>query len=263
MHQGFGARSTADSVLGPMSLRSRHVLVTGVSSGLGRETARALVTRGARVIGTAPDPEALGEAGDALRDAAWECGGRFSVERLDLDALDSVRDCAARLVARGEVFDLVIAEEGSSPAAAGLGRFVLANRIAPLLREGARLISLAAPPPGGGDAPDRAAALLFAVAFDRRHRGRGVRAAAVHPGSIRPEGSAPVGQGRPWPGLKTVREAAATPVWAGLVAPAEAVGGRFCADCRVGPGPGPAGGGGAEALWARSESLAGERFRAP
>jgi NAD(P)-dependent dehydrogenase (short-subunit alcohol dehydrogenase family) len=29
--------------------------------------------------------------------------------------------------------------------------------------------------------------ILFAVAFDKRHRGRGVRAAAVHPGGIRTE----------------------------------------------------------------------------
>ena len=33
----------------------------------------------------------------------------------------------------------------------------------------------------------KTANLLFAVAFDKRHRGRGVRAAAVHPGGIQTE----------------------------------------------------------------------------
>ena len=281
MHHAFGATSTAESVLGPISLRGRRVLVTDVSAGLGRETARALAARGARVVGTARDLDDAEDATEAVRDAAWENGGRFALEALDLASLASTRACADRLVALGEPFDLVIADAGH------LGHFVLVNRLAPLLREGGRLVSLASAGGTGAAldpdvdllpgapltacAPSRAATALFAIAFDRRHRRRGVRAAAVHPGGIRDEPGAHAGPHRPPLRLKTVRQAAATAVWAGVVAAAETVGGRYCEDCRVGlpRGPGLTPGGApsgaldpdrAELFWARSEALAGERF---
>ena len=43
----FGATSTTDEVLEGVNLRGKRVLVTGVSAGLGVETARALVAHGA------------------------------------------------------------------------------------------------------------------------------------------------------------------------------------------------------------------------
>lgn len=276
MHHAFGATSTAESVLGPISLRGRRVLVTDIASGLGRETARALAARGARVVGTARDLAAAEDATECVRDAAWENGGRFSLETLDLASLASARACADRLVARGEPFDLVVADAGTGH----LGHFVLVNRLAPLLGEGARLVSVAgaATRAGGLDSDvaralgeplaacctSGAATVLFALAFDRRHRGRGVRAAAVQPGGIRGDAGGPAGPGRPPLRLKTARQAAATSVWAGVVAPAEAVGGRYCEDCRVrvpdGGRDSVAASDRAEVLWAHSEALAGERF---
>ncbi len=41
----FGATSTADDVLEGVTLRGKRVLVTGVSAGLGVETARARSSR--------------------------------------------------------------------------------------------------------------------------------------------------------------------------------------------------------------------------
>src|SRR4029077_14705920 len=49
----FGATSTTDDVLEGVNLRGKRVLVTGVSAGLGVETARALVAHGADVVGAA------------------------------------------------------------------------------------------------------------------------------------------------------------------------------------------------------------------
>ena len=43
----FGATSTTDDVLAGLDLKGKRVLVTGTSSGLGIETARALVAHGA------------------------------------------------------------------------------------------------------------------------------------------------------------------------------------------------------------------------
>ena len=51
----FGSTSTTDDVLEGVSLKGKRVLVTGVSAGLGVETARALVAHGAEVVGAARD----------------------------------------------------------------------------------------------------------------------------------------------------------------------------------------------------------------
>src|SRR3546814_9470577 len=51
----FDSRSTTDEVLAGVDLRGKRILVTGVSAGLGVETARALAARGADVVGAARD----------------------------------------------------------------------------------------------------------------------------------------------------------------------------------------------------------------
>ncbi|HVY84368.1 MAG TPA: shikimate dehydrogenase, partial [Caulobacterales bacterium] len=136
----------------------------------------------------------------------------------------------------------------------------------------------------------KTANILFAVEFDRRHKARGVRATAVHPGAIETELSRHMGKealmqlfnriradrekaGLPPFQFKSIPQGAATSVWAGVVADADAVGGRYCEDCRVGAlndGRRPDVLDGvrpyaidperAKALWAKSEQLVGERF---
>jgi len=122
------------------------------------------------------------------------------------------------------------------------------------------------------------------VEFDRRHRHRGVRATAVHPGGIQTELGRHMtqetmdalvanmrnagGEAFSW---KTIPQGAATSVWAGVVAPADEVGGRYCEDCHVAgivEGEGLRGGvrpyaldpDRARALWALSEAMVGETF---
>jgi trans-2-enoyl-CoA reductase len=53
MIKTLGAESTTDEVLDGINLSAKRVLVTGVSAGIGIETARALVAHGAHVVGTA------------------------------------------------------------------------------------------------------------------------------------------------------------------------------------------------------------------
>ncbi len=212
----FGALSTTDEVLAGVDLSGKRVLVTGVSAGLGVETARALAARGAHVIGAARD---LRKAESAM-EQAWESaknGGGVELIALDLASLASVRACADKLVAAGKPLDLVINNAGVmacpfSRTADGfemqfgtnhLGHFVLTNRIASLLRSGSRVVALSSSGHRFADVDlddpnfertaydpwiaygrSKTADALFAVAFDRRHRERGVRAAAVHPGGI-------------------------------------------------------------------------------
>jgi NAD(P)-dependent dehydrogenase (short-subunit alcohol dehydrogenase family) len=216
----FGATSTTDDVLSGISLRDKRVLVTGVSAGLGVETARSLAAHGADVVGAARDLiKAQAATAQVRRDAAAN-GGSFELVEVDLANLNSVRACADKLLAHAKPFDVVIANAGVMATPLGktadgfetqfgtnhLGHFVLVNRIAPLIRAGGRLINLSSAghrysnvdldDPNFERTPydpfvaygrSKTANILFAVSFDRRHRQFGVRAAAVHPGIIETE----------------------------------------------------------------------------
>jgi NAD(P)-dependent dehydrogenase (short-subunit alcohol dehydrogenase family) len=325
MANRFGATSTTNDVLSGISLKGKRVLVTGVSAGLGVETARAVAAHGALVIGAARDLNKAESATAQVRRDAAAGGGSFELIGLDLARLASVRECADALLAKREPLDVIIANAGVMATPFGhtadgfetqfgtnhLGHFVLVNRLAPLLHAGSRLVNLSsaghrfsnvnlddpnfertAYEPWAAYGRSKTANILFAVEFDRRHRGRGVRAAAVHPGGIKTElgrytnpkeiearidgiNKQLAAEGKPPFEWKTIPQGAATSVWAGFVAPAEEVGGRCCANCRVIPvvpddtpitivsegvrryalDPRTA-----EALWRKSEEMVGERF---
>jgi NAD(P)-dependent dehydrogenase (short-subunit alcohol dehydrogenase family) len=321
MTNSFGATSTADEVLQGVDLSGKRVLVTGVSAGLGVETARALAAHGAQVIGAARNLSKAQDATEQVRAQASRAGSLHLVQ-LDLASLDSVRRCADSLLAAGKSFDVIIANAGvmacpKSTTKDGfetqfgtnhLGHFVLVNRIASLLKPGSRLVNLASAghrfadvdleDPNFEHSPyaefiaygrSKTANVLFAVEFDRRHKANGVRATAVHPGAIQTElgrymtteirekliaeinadqakGAAPFS----W---KSIPQGAATSLWAGCVADAQMIGGRYCEDCHVAEVssvPGLRGGvqpyaldpQRAQALWQKSEELVGERFNA-
>src|SRR6516164_5665631 len=278
------ATSTTEDVLSGVDLHGKRILVTGVSAGLGVETARSLAGHGAQVAGAARDLTKAQSATAQVRKDAAANGGSFELVTLDLASLKSVRACADQLLAKGELFDVVIANAGvmATPfgkTAAGfetqfgtnhLGHFVLVNRIASLIRPGGRLINLSSAghrysnvdlqDPNFERTPydpfvaygrSKTANILFAVAFDKRHRGRGVRAAAVHPGGIKTELGRYVdygriekmieqmnqqlaAEGKPPFQWKTIPQGAATSVWASVVAPAGEIGGRYCENCHVG-----------------------------
>lgn len=328
MTQQFGATSTTDDVLKGLDLTGQRALVTGVSAGLGIETARALVARGAHVVGAARDLAKAKEATASVKAAAADSGGSFELIALDLASLASVRACTDALNKDSRPLDLVIANAGVMATPFGktadgfetqfgtnhLGHFLFVNRIASLMRDGARLVNLSSAghrfadvdlcDPNFEKTPyepfvaygrSKTANILFAVAFDARHRDRGIRATAVHPGGIQTElgrymepstleamiariakiNEQLAAEGKPPFEFKTVPQGAATSVWAGVVARSDAVGGRYCEDCHVSD-IAPDGteinvmSGGvrsyaldpdrAEALWAKSEEWVGERF---
>ncbi|MGV2287889.1 SDR family NAD(P)-dependent oxidoreductase [Trinickia sp. YCB016] len=219
MAQPFGATSTTDDVLSGMDLRGKRVLVTGVSAGLGVETARTLVAHGAQVVGAVRDL-AKAERATAEIQAQALNGGRFELVALDLASLTSVRTCADAMITDGRPFDVVIANAGVMRTPFGhtadgfetqfgtnhLGHFVFVNRVASLIAPGGRLVMLSSAghrnsdvdlddpnfehtpyDPGIAYGRSKTANILFAVEFDRRHRAREVRATAVHPGAIRTE----------------------------------------------------------------------------
>jgi NAD(P)-dependent dehydrogenase (short-subunit alcohol dehydrogenase family) len=152
----FGATSTTDEVLSGVDLQGKRILVTGVSAGLRVETARSLAAHGAHVVGAARDLAKAEQATVQVKMDAAAHGGSFEVVALDLANLSSVRDCADKLLKKGEPFDVVIANAGvmATPfsyttdrfemqfGTNHLGHFVLVNRIASLIRSGGRLINL-------------------------------------------------------------------------------------------------------------------------
>ncbi|HXC21276.1 MAG TPA: SDR family NAD(P)-dependent oxidoreductase, partial [Steroidobacteraceae bacterium] len=199
MSQQFGAESTTDEVLEGVSLRGKRVLVTGVSSGLGVETARALAAHGALIVGAARDLAKARAATEHIR--AQSSGGGMELVQLDLASLANIRACADALLAAGKPFDLVIANAGVMACPKGttadgfetqfgtnhLGHFVLVNRIASLLKPGSRLVNLSSAGHRFADVDlddpnfertrytefgaygrSKTANALFAVEFDRR-----------------------------------------------------------------------------------------------
>src|ERR1700758_1325805 len=89
----FGPTSTTEDVLAGIDLQGKRILVTGVSAGLGVETARSLAAHGALVVGAARDLKKAEAATALVRQESAAKGGSFELVELDLANLKSVRDC--------------------------------------------------------------------------------------------------------------------------------------------------------------------------
>ncbi|KAI0974424.1 hypothetical protein F4678DRAFT_458391 [Xylaria arbuscula] len=90
------------------SLGDKVILITGCSSGLGIETARALKATGATLFLTARNLEkAKGALGDIL-----DGGKRVHLLRLDLESLASVRACAEEFSGKSQTLNILIANAG-------------------------------------------------------------------------------------------------------------------------------------------------------
>src|SRR5271170_3254858 len=110
--QQFGATSTTEEVLDGVDLHGKRIFVTGASAGIGVETARALAAHGAHVVGAARDLKKAEKAtAEVSKDAAAN-GGSLELVELDLGSLKSVRACADALLAKGDPFDVIIANAG-------------------------------------------------------------------------------------------------------------------------------------------------------
>jgi NAD(P)-dependent dehydrogenase (short-subunit alcohol dehydrogenase family) len=217
MARSFGMSSTADEVLAGIDLGGKLALVTGASSGLGVETARALAAKGARVVMAARDVPKIEKQADAIR--AKHAGAMLEAMELHLDRPDSVRAFAKAFLAKHPRLDMLVGNAGvmACPlertaegwemqfATNHLGHFLLAGKLLPALTAGApaRLVSVSSA--GHQFSPvvfddihferrpydkwasygqAKTANILFAVEFDRRFASRGVRAFANHPGGI-------------------------------------------------------------------------------
>lgn len=305
----MGFDTTTDEVLAGVDLRGTVALVTGASTGLGLETARALAMAGAMVTLAVRTAERGAAAEATIREqvpeALLECG------LLDLTSLASVREFAEWYTSRHDRVGILVNNAGvmATPferTADGfelqfgtnhLGHFLLTNLLTPLLIAGApaRVVNLSSAAHRTSDiiwddpnyerreydkfeayGQSKTANVLFSVELDRRLRGRGVRAYAVHPGMIATElgrymtrddygalsERAKRSPGGRFPPRKSIESGAATSVWAATADELHTQGGVYCEDCAVNDEPAPwaLDAESARRLWALSETLVGQSF---
>jgi NAD(P)-dependent dehydrogenase (short-subunit alcohol dehydrogenase family) len=210
-------RLSALQVVEGIDLSSKVCVITGASSGLGRESARALAAAGAHVILAARNQEALAQTARWIQ--AEVPGARISTVQLDLIALASVR--AAVTVIRGitPVIHVLMNNAGIMFTPLGrtrdgfemqigtnhFGHFELARLLVPQLAAAgnARIVTLSSGGHVMGDldfedpnweyreydkfvayGASKTANILNTVEADRRLRDLGIRAYAVNPGAV-------------------------------------------------------------------------------
>jgi NAD(P)-dependent dehydrogenase (short-subunit alcohol dehydrogenase family) len=210
-------RRTALEVVEGIDLSGKACVITGASTGLGRESARALAAAGAHVILAARNRDALAEAAEWVR--AEVPGAQTSTVELDLTTLSSVRAAAAAIGDITPAVHVLMNNAGVmfTPFARTrdgfelqigtnhFGHFELTRLLVPRLTAagGARLVILSSGGHAMGDVDfddpnwerrdydkfvaygaSKTANILHAIEADRRLRDVGIRAHAVHPGTV-------------------------------------------------------------------------------
>ena len=206
-----------NAILDGIDLSGRVCVVTGASSGLGRESARALAGAGAHVVLAARNGDALRKADARIHEGVD--GARTTTVQLDLTWLSSVRAAAATIAQLVPAVHVLMNNAGVMFTPFGrtengfeiqfgtnhLGHFELTRTLLPQLEaaDGARIVNLSSEGHRLADidlddpnwerrdydkfrayGAAKTANVLHAVELDRRMSGSGVRAFAVHPGMV-------------------------------------------------------------------------------
>ncbi|MER6146717.1 SDR family NAD(P)-dependent oxidoreductase [Streptomyces hirsutus] len=260
---GFGFATTTDEVVDGVDLTGRTAIVTGATSGLGVETARALAVTGARVV------LAARRTGAAARIAAelTERTGNDLIEARELDLADphSVRRFTDAWT--GPVHVLVnnagimaLPELERTPygweqqlATNFLGHFTLVHGLERPLAEasGARVVCLSSAAhlrspvvfddlhfrfrpydPWLAYAQSKTADVLLALGITRRWGDRGVRANAAHPGIVHTELQRHIRWDTEGLPMKSVEQGAATSVLLATAPELAHAGAGYYQDCR-------------------------------
>ncbi len=266
---------TALDIVEGINLSGKVCVITGASCGLGRESARALAAAGAHVVLAARNPAALAEAAQWI--AAEVPGAHTSTAGLDLTSLAAVRAAAAAIREIAPAVDVLMNNAGVMFTPFGrtrdgfemqtgtnhFGHFELTRLLVPQLAAagGARIVNLSSAGHVLGDVDfddphwerreydkfaaygaSKTANILHAVAADRRLRDKGIRAYAVHPGTVatslarhmsRADFSrlrTPIGERLD---VTTPDRGAATQVWAAVSPELTGRGGLYLEDCGV------------------------------
>ena len=101
-------------------LSGKVVLITGCSSGIGIETARALLATGAHVFITARDTAKGKQVLEDLLASRSSDAGRVELLHLDLESLESVRACAKDFLNRSKQLNILITNAGEPASEQGI-----------------------------------------------------------------------------------------------------------------------------------------------
>jgi NAD(P)-dependent dehydrogenase (short-subunit alcohol dehydrogenase family) len=214
---GYGADTTTDEVLDGIDLSGRRVVITGASSGLGEESARALAAHGASVTMLARSADKLDAA--AARILARVPDADLEVALVDLSSFASIRACAAEHLATHDAIDVLINNAGVMACPEGrtadgfelqfgtnhLGHFLLTALLFDALRAGdaPRVVNLSSAGHATADVDlddvnfertpynawtaygrSKTANALFSRGLAQRYGDAGLLSFAVHPGGI-------------------------------------------------------------------------------
>ncbi len=295
-------RRSALQVVDGIDLSGKACVITGASSGLGRESARALAAAGAHVVLAARDQDALAQTAQWI--GAEVPLARISAVQLDLTALASVRAAANAIRDVAPAIHVLMNNAGVMFTPFGrtsdgfelqvgtnhFGHFELTRLLVPQLAAAgkARIVTLSSGGHVMGDVDfddpnwesrdydkfvaygaSKTANILHAIEADRRLRGLGIRAYAVHPGTVatalarytsrsdfsrlrKLAAATSAARGEPTDGFldfSTPEQGAATQVWAAVSSELADRGALYLEDCRVSE---------ADAPYARDEQRAAD-----
>jgi NAD(P)-dependent dehydrogenase (short-subunit alcohol dehydrogenase family) len=208
---GFGYASTAEEVTEGLDLSGKTIVITGVNSGIGQESARVLAMRGAHIIGLARTDDKAALACEALP-------GDATPVACELSDPKSVRAAATKISDLGVPLDVLLCNAGIMALPQRelvhgqekqfftnhIGHFILVTGLLDALSETGRVVMLSSAahgwaPEAGIQFDDlsfeygynpttaygqsKLANLLFARALARRLEG-GKTSNGLHPGSI-------------------------------------------------------------------------------
>lgn len=291
---GFGYNSTAEQVSEGLDLTGKTYLLTGAGSGLGLETTRVLVLRGAHVLAT-------GRTLAKATLAAAPFGDKVTPLACELSEPASVRACIAEVKALGRPLDGILTNAGimalpKLELAHGyelqfftnhIGHFILVTGLLDQLAPAGRVVILSSAahknaPKAGVDFDNlkgegtysawaaygrsKLANALFARELNRRLAPTGRLAVALHPGVIptnlarhmNPAVALAFAVGTPL-FLKTIPQGAATTVFAATHPDATQYGGGYLDCCAPGkPSAHATDDALASRLWDASERIAAE-----
>lgn len=110
------ARPTAMQIIKDEGLEgkldNRVAIVTGASSGIGVETARALYANGAVVYMPVRNEKKGQEVAEDIKGTSTKTPGRLEVMQMDLDSLDSVKQFATAFLEKENTLNLLINNAG-------------------------------------------------------------------------------------------------------------------------------------------------------
>lgn len=264
----FGFTTTAAEVLAEVDLAGKRAVITGATSGIGVETARALAAAGAEVVLAVRRIDAGNQTAAQISVATGNPA--VTAARLDVADLSSVRDFVSAfdgrpvhmLINNAGVMalpELSRTREGREMQFATnyLGHFALTLGLQPALAAagGARVVSVSSSghllspvvfddidfrfrlyDPLAAYGQSKTAAALLAVGVTDRWRDDGIVGNALNPGAIATGLQKHTGGlSTPVERRKTIEQGAATSVLLAASPVADGIGGRYFEDCNESP----------------------------